>query len=232
MIEFKFGKSNAFCREVMAHLITKDSTEPISNIDEEVDKWFDWFNSPESGSFNGDVLTTARYLRWTNTFFIDKGCNKAAVGECMKELCQSFGRRADDAYKKYEDVDDFFGGRYLTVYDYDRFRALCNQKFIGLQMFSDKDVTVDESHAIRALELFDEKFEWLAPYGFHPNWKVEFCVMVSVLQDIITMIKLMNGTFETDPLATEYQMKAQAFLDKYLRFEQQPNKIKFLQFLD
>ena len=232
MKEFRFGKSNVFCREVMAHLIAKDNPEVTNDIDEEVDKWFDWFYSPESGSFNGDVLTTARYLRWTNTFFIDKGCNKEAVGECMKELCKSFGKRADEVYKKYEDKDDFFCIGYLTVYDYDRFRTRCNQKFIGLQIYSDKDITIDESHALKALSLFDEKFEWLAQYGFHSNWKVEFCVMVSVLKDIITLTKLMGETLETGSSMTEYQMKAQTFLEKYLKFEQQPNKLKFLQFLD
>lgn len=234
MIEFKFGKSNAFCREVMAHLLSKDNPEIINNIDEEVDKWFDWFNSSESGSFNGDVLTTCRYLLWANTFFIDKGCDKAGVGECMKEFCEAFGDRAKNAFKLYEDIDELslFGGKYLTVYDYDKFRRLCNQKFIMLQMFSDKDVTIEESYAIRALELFDEKFGWLAEYGFHSNWKVEFCVMVSVLQDIITMTKIMGGNFDSNTKPTEYQMKAQAFLDKYLKFKEQPNKIRFLQHLE
>ena len=101
MIEFKFSKSNPFCREVMANLLVKKHPELKDNIEGEVDKWFDWFNSPESGSFNGDVLTTCRYLLWTNLFFVDKGCNEEAVGECMKELCKAFGERTDEVYKKY-----------------------------------------------------------------------------------------------------------------------------------
>lgn len=232
MIKFLFGKSNDFCREVMAHLIAKEAPEAMSNIDEVIDKWFDWFNSPAAGAYNGDVLTSRRYFLWTNTYFIDNGCNKENVGECMKEFCKAFGEHAENVFKIYENIDErsFVGNRYLTVYDFDKFHRICEQKSIFLQKYLGNDFAINETYAIRAMELFDEKFEWLSEYGFHSNWKVEFCTIVSVLQNIITTLEQTKMTFVPDPSPTEYQIKAQAFLEKYLKFEERPKIV--LRFLD
>jgi hypothetical protein len=160
-------------------------------------------------------------LQWIDTFFREKGCNKKVVGECMKEFCKAFGDHADYVYKQYEAVSDLFDNKKLTLYEHAKFRSLCNQKSTEFQMVLGKDIKIDEHHAIRALELFDKKFKWLTHYGFHSHWKVEFFVTISAVQAILAERQIENLSASASTL--EYQKKAQAFIDKYMKFMRDPN---------
>ena len=215
-IECKWGRSFEFSKMVIAHFILKDHPEYKDSIDEKVEEWFLQF---EGSDYEGDCLTTNRFARWFESYFIDLGCDSKHVLPYVKDFLQCFSELGTSIYDEYTGRimikslknEDFLHRVPLCVYKH-QYAQYANEVFHNIIPLN-TDLFFDYDRAVEIIERFDNQFDWISKYNFNAKWKIVFCLVV----DFIYRCSCSESEKE---LKTMYDQVAGEFLNKYLIFEE------------
>ena len=215
-IECKWGRNSEFSKMVVAHFILKDHPEYKDIIDGKVEEWFLQF---EGSDYEGDCLTTNRFARWFESYFIDLGCDSKHVLPYVKDFLQCFSELGNSIYEEYKGRimiksiknEDYLHRVPLCVYKY-QYAQYANEVFrniipLNTYLFFDYD------RAVEIIERFDNKFDWISKYNFNAKWKIVFCLVVDFIY------RCSCSEFEKE-LKNRYDQVAGKFLNKYLIFEE------------
>lgn len=204
-----WGSDSDFSKEVIAHFILKEHPEYKSCIDDKVTEWFQNFIG---SSYEGDVLTTAKYLCWFDSYFQDLGCDKNHILPYVKELFRCFYQIGDSLYNEYLRRIDFNNNSQLISIPYftdkKQYMLYVNRvfaNFIPLNI----NFEFDYERAIRIIKKYSESFEWINKYEFIPKWQSAFCIVVD-------FILKCDCSEDEAPRKANYDRIAEDFLKKHL----------------
>ena len=209
-IKCLWGEKSPFSKKVIAHFIVKEHPEYKDCIEEKVESWFKDF----SGSvYEGDVLTTGKYLNWFNTYFQYLGCDSNHVLPYIKELIRCFDKIGDALYEQYLRLISG-SNKHLDSMPYllnkQNYFIYCNQVFDSF-IPSNQNFSFDYERAIKIIQKFNDNFSWISAYVFNSKWKMAFCMLVD-------FIYRCDCSSEEAARKKNYDNVASKFLEEYLSF--------------
>ena len=215
-IQCKWGRNFEFSKMVIAHFILKDHPEYKNSIDEKVEEWFSQF---EGSDYEGDCLTTNKFSRWFESYFVDLGCDSKHVLPYVKDFLQCFSELGTSIYDEYKgrimirslNDEEFLHRVPHCVYQH-QYAQYANEVFHNIIPLK-TDLFFDYDRAVETIESFDNEFDWISKYTFNAKWKIVFCLVV----DFIYRCSCSEGEKEQK---NKYDKVAGAFLTKYLVFEE------------